>query len=242
MIGSLLALGAVGIFILIVHSRRTSQGTERAQDGQNGRVFQVPNPEGEVHRVDTSDPSSPFYGEAWARILTANQEDSFIAGRVLRRFTSREGRFSGYAVDVDGAPAFLPVSKAAWFFHPEHDASGKRIALKVHAIYTNGPKRGNLIVDAYAPLKHVLTAQSRQDYAPGATPWGLAMDYDNQFLILPHFGRKVILVPLGEAMRIAATAGIDPRPDLLTGRFWRVRALEWRGSVCLASPVQVLPD
>ncbi len=239
MIASLLALGGLGLLIMIIHSHRSPSGTAPAQ---SGRVFQVVNPEGEVHRVDTSDPASPFHGAGWARILTAYQREDFLAGRAVRRFVSREGRFSGYAVDVEGVRAFLPTSKAAWFFHPQHDACGKRIALNVNAVYTNGPKSGNLIVDAYAPLKHVLKAQGPRDYAPGGAPWGLAMDYDNQYLIFPHFKEKVLLAPLGEALAVAAAAGLEPRPDLLTGRFWQVRVLEWRGAVCLVSPLQVMTD
>ena len=162
--GFLLLLRGLGLLILLVNANKSDQGT-----GQIPSVFQVINPEGEIHKVDTSDPKSTFYGDAWARTLMANQEGEFISGYVARRLISREGRFSGYSADIDGVTAFLHVSKAAWFFYPEHDAIGKRIALKICSVYTNGPKLGNLIVNAYAPLKHIIKAQGPHDHLSGAT-------------------------------------------------------------------------
>ena len=195
---------------------------------------------------------------AFAQSLEDQWEDEFVAGRVIWRVTNEGGRFSGYAVDVNGVPAFLDVSKAAWFSQPERDASGKRIALSVEAINGNG----SLIVDARAPLRRLLRAQDVvQDYLPGATPWCLAMDHDGQSLIFPHVGQQFIQVPLEEAAEVAMVAGIDPRPDALTGRFWQVRMLEWRPDIIIkrcfsfnrpplerrpgagiAAPLQVLPD
>lgn len=191
------------------------------------RTFQVVNPEGEVYSIDTADKESLFYGPTWARILDAQENGEFIRGRVdMRRISSLEDRFSGYTVNIDGVEAFLPASKAAYFYHPEHDATGKCIALKVCTVYPNGPRQGNVIVDAYAPLKYVMFGQKKSAYTKGGAFYALAMDYNEDDLLFPWAGNSVLRVRLREAMETAEGKGADSSPDMLTGCYWRLMMKE----------------
>lgn len=214
----------------------------RLKDGHKGRVFTVETSEGEVCELDTSSPSSPFYGSAWTRVLTARENGEFLRGTVRTRLVSRDGRFSGYMVNVEGLSAFLPVSKAAWFYHPEHDACGKAIAVGIEQVYASGRKIGNIVVNAYAPVRHLTRHQSKKDYIPGATPYAIAMDHDGASLIFPQYGDRVIYAPLNEAISIASLRGIDTRPDALTGYCWQLRISGWKGDVGAASLLDVLSD
>jgi hypothetical protein len=207
-----------------------------------GRIFTIETSEGEVCELNTSDPSSPFHGPAWTHILTAREKGEFVRGHVKTRLVSRDSRFSGYLINIEGVDAFLPASKAAWFYHPEHDACGKAIALGIEEIYTSGKKVGNLVVSAYAPLRHLARNQSKKDYEPGATPFAIAMDYDETSLIFPHYGDKALYVPLQEAMNIALGKGLDAAPRNLTGYCWQLRIIGWKGNQCAASPIDVLND
>ena len=116
-------------------------------------LFTVETSEGEMCRIDTADRSSPFYGTAWTKILTANDNNDFVRGRAMTRCVSRDNRFSGYTVNVEGIEAFLPASKASWFYDPEHDASGKYIALSIENVYTSGTKAGIAIADVLTAIK-----------------------------------------------------------------------------------------
>lgn len=214
----------------------------RLNDREEGRVFTVETSEGEVCDLDTSDPSSPFYGPAWTRILTAREKGEFVRGQVRTRLVSRDSRFSGYRVNIDGVEAFLPTSKAAWFYHPEHDACGKAIALGIEDVYTSGKKIGNVVVSAYAPLRHLAHHQSRKDFEPGAAPFAIAMDYDETSLIFPVYGDKALYAPIQEAADVALRKGLDAAPRNLTGYCWQLRIIGWKGDKCDVSPMDVLND
>ena len=182
---------------------------------------------------------------AWTRILEAHEKGECFRGRAVRRSLGRtDGAFHGYFIDIEGARAFLPASKAAWFYNPERDACGKFLALTLEAIYPNGPKAGNITVNAYAPLKHVLSSQNSRAFQPNATPWALAMDHDAKSLIFPHFNNKVIRVPLHEASALAQRKGIGGGDcGSLTGRFWQLRVQTWKpGGICVAHPVDIMTE
>ena len=153
-----------------------------------------------------------------------------------------DGHLSGYTVSVEGLNAFLPVSKAAWFYHPEHDACGKAIAVGVEQVYASGKKIGNLVVSAYAPIRHLARHQSKKNYMSGATPYAIAMDHDGSSLIFPQYGDRVIYAPLSEATGIARRKGLDSRPDALTGYCWQLRISGWKGDRGAASLLDVLND
>ena len=214
----------------------------RRTTAYRGRVFTVETSEGEVCRVDTSDASSPFYGPAWTRVLTARENGEFLRGRARTRLISREGRFSGYLVNVEGVNAFLPASKAAWFYDPERDACGKSIALGVENVYTSGKKAGTLVVSAYAPVRYLNRRQARKGCQPGGTSFAIAMDYDDASLIFPQYGDRIICAPLQEAVSLASDKGIDPRPSALTGYCWQLKIMGWKGNMGVASPIDVLSD
>ena len=221
---------------------QTSSSKKTAASG--GRTFSVINPEGEIYSINTADKNSLFYGRAWFKILEANEKGECFRGRAVKKSVGRnDNTLSGYFIDIEGVQAFLPVSKAAWFYNPEHDAVGKSIALMIEDIFTNGPKAGTLVVNAYKPLKHILTAQSREAFTTNAEPWMLAMDCDSESLIFPHFGNKVVRVPLHDAAALAKRKGIGSNSSNLTGRFWRVKIHKWAaGGVCTAQPVDVMTD
>ncbi len=223
-------------------SSSSSSGSQSA--GKGGSVFSVMNPEGEIYSIDTTDKSSPFYGSVWTRILKAHERGECFRGKAVKRSCGRaDGAFHGYFIDICGIQAFLPVSKAAWFYNAEHDACGKFIALMIDSIYTNGSKAGSIVVNAYKPLKHVLSSQSREAFNSGAEPWALAMDYDANYLIFPHFGSKTIRVPLNEAVALAKSKKIKADKCSLTGLFWQLRVEKWEnGGVCTAHPIDIMPE
>lgn len=185
----------------------------------NLRSFMVRNTEGEFCRVNTADKSSRFYGPTWTRILGAYEDGEFIRGIVKSPMRSREGgRLSGYTVDIGGVEAFMPISKAAWFYHPENNPVGKCIAVSIESVYTGGAKAGNVIISAWEPLKAVLKAPS-----DGDTMYGLAMDHDGSNLIFPLRGNASVRVPLKSAMKTAHSVGMNCGADLLTGHIWQLR-------------------
>ena len=222
----------------------TQPSSSKKTAASGGRTFSVINPEGEIYSINTADKNSLFYGRAWFKILEANEKGECFRGRAVKKsFGRNDNTLSGYFIDIEGVQAFLPVSKAAWFYNPEHDAVGKSIALMIEDIFTNGPKAGTLVVNAYKPLKHILTAQSREAFTTNAEPWMLAMDCDSESLIFPHFGNKVVRVPLHDAAALAKRKGIGSNSSNLTGRFWRVKIHQWAaGGVCTAQPVDVMTD
>ena len=205
-------------------------------------LFTVETSEGEVCELDTADRSSPFYGESWTKILDAYEKKDFLRGRVIVRSTSRDNRFSGYVVKIEGVEAFLPASKSAWFYNPERDASGKFIAVSIENIYTSGSKVGKLVVNAYEPLRFLMRKQSRKSYITGAFPYAIAMDYDNNNLIFPHFKDQVIYVPLDHAAAIAQNRGLGYNPDNFTGWCWQLQIINWQKNLCFAKPLDVLTD
>lgn len=203
------------------------------------REFSVVNPEGEVHCINTADKSSLFYGPVWTRILDAYTKGEFVRGRAsMRRMSGIEDRFSGYSVNIGGVEAFLPASKAALFHDPERDATRKCIALKVDTIYPNGLKAGNIIVNAFSPLKHIL--QQKNNTKQGSTLYALALDYDDEHLLFPLYQPKMICVPLQETMDIARQCGIDPDPDFLTGLYWQIQITSPRAEIQTAKALSVL--
>ena len=222
----------------------TQPASSKKTAASGGRTFSVINPEGEIYSINTADKNSLFYGRAWFKILEANEKGECFRGRAIKKSVGRnDNTLSGYFIDIEGVQAFLPVSKAAWFYNPEHDAVGKSIALMIEDIFTNGPKAGTLVVNAYKPLKHILTAQSREAFTTNAEPWMLAMDCDSESLIFPHFGNKVVRVPLHDAAALAKRKGVGSNSSNLTGRFWRVKIHQWAaGGVCTAQPVDVMTD
>ena len=205
-------------------------------------IFTVETSEGEVCSIDTSDRSSPFYGTAWTKILTASENNDFVRGRATSRCVSRDNRFSGYTVNIDGIEAFLPASKASWFYDPEHDASGKYIALSVENVYTSGTKAGKLVVNAYRPIRFLNSRQGRKNYQPGGTAYAIAMDYDRSFLIFPYQKEQYIYVPLHEAVNFAMSLGLGNNPDMFTGLCWHLSIRSRKDNQCLASPIDILTD
>ena len=205
-------------------------------------IFTVETSEGEVCRLDTSDRSSPFYGPAWTKILTASENNDFLRGRVMTRCVSRDNRFSGYTVNIDGIEAFLPASKASWFYDPEHDASGKYIALSVENIYTSGAKAGKLVVNAYRPVRFLFSRQNRRNYQPGGTAYAIARDYDRSHLIFPYQKEQYIFVPMYEAANLAANMGLGNNPDMYTGLCWNLRITGRKDNQCMALPIDILTD
>ena len=255
LLGTLAVLGVIGMLLTSngrsstnSSSTSTRSSSRRSHSGSGSAgtncVFTVTNPEGELYSVDTSDKNSPFYGPVWRRILKAYTNGECFRGRAVKRSCGKaDGAFHGYFIDISGVQAFLPVSKAAWFYSSEHDACGKSLALMIADIHPNGPKAGSIVVDAYKPLKHVLTSQNRKAFNPGAEPWLLAMDYDADSLIFPHFGSKTIRVPLNETVSLAKHKGIKADKGNLTGRFWQLRIENWEsGGVCRAHPVDIMPE
>lgn len=209
---------------------------------QTKHLFTVETSEGEVCQLDTSDRSSPFYGIAWAKILTAYENKDFLRGRVMTRSVSRDNRFSGYSVNLEGIEAFLPASKASWFYAPERDASGKYIAVSVESVYTNGAKAGKLIVNAYEPIRFLNKKQNRKNYQSGGIAYAIAMDYDRLFLICPYIRDQLIYVPLNEAANIAQLKGLGNNPENFTGWCWQLQIRDRKDNQCLASPLDILTD
>ncbi len=205
-------------------------------------IFTVETSEGEVCQIDTSDSSSVFYGSSWEKILTASENGDFIRGRAMTRCVSRDNRFSGYTVNVEGIEAFLPASKASWFYDPEHDASGKYIALSVENVYTSGTKAGKLVVNAYKPVRFLFSRQGRRNYQPGGTAYAIAMDYDRSYLIFPYAKEQYIYVPIYEAVNLAANMGLGNNPEIFTGLCWNLRIISRKDNQCMASPVDILMD
>ena len=209
---------------------------------RGGHIFTVETSEGEMCRIDTSDRSSVFYGSSWDKILTAYENGDFLRGRAMTRCVSRDNRFSGYTVNVEGIEAFLPASKASWFYDPEHDASGKYIALGVENVYTSGAKAGKLVVNAYMPVRFLFSRQGRRNYQPGGTAYAIAMDYDGSYLIFPYQKDQYIYVPIYEAVNLAANVGLGNNPEMFTGLCWNLRITSRKGNQCLASPIDILAD
>ena len=241
MMGTLAAaalLGGLGLWGLHNMNSTNTKTDNRTQN----KFFTVETSEGEFCRINTSDLSSPFYGSAWTKILTAYEQKDFLRGRVITRSVSRDNRFSGYSVDIEGVEAFLPASKAAWFHAPERDACGKFIALSVENVYTSGAKIGKLVVNAYEPLRFLTSKQDRKTYNPGGLPYAIAVDYNASFLIFPHLRDKVIYVPMQEALRVAQAHKLGNNPENFTGYCWQLRVKGWKGSECLASAVNVLTE
>ena len=216
----------------------TSRNYER-DTGRDG-VFQVMNPEGEIYSINTADTNSPFYGAAWANILSKKDRGEFLRGRAAIRRFSRDDRFAGYSVDIDGINAFLPASKAGWFRETSCDACGKFLALKIESVYVNGDKSGTLIVNANAPIKYVLNRQNSNFNAASAV-YSLAIDYDRNMLIFPWLNGSIIAVNITDAQRIAYYSGISPDPNELTGYYWRLQMIGMLSMSCLfAGPLEVL--
>ena len=205
-------------------------------------IFTVETSEGEVCGIDTADSSSRFYGDTWTKILTAYEKKDFVRGRAITRSVSRDNRFSGYAVDIEGVEAFLPASKSSWFYNPERDACGKYIALSIESIYTSGKTAGKLIVNAYEPVRFLTARQNRKNYLTGGMPYAIAMDYDNSFLIFPFYKEHAIYVPINEAAAFAQSRGIRRNPEELTGWCWQLRISDRKYNQCLAYPVDILTD
>ena len=214
----------------------TSRNCETESEG----VFQVMNPEGELYSINTADTNSPFYGAAWADILSKKERGEFLRGRAAIRRFSRDDRFAGYSVDIDGINAFLPASKAGRFREASYDACGKFLALKIESVYVNGNKAGTLIVNASAPIKYVLHRQN-SNFNAGSAVHSLAIDYDRGMLIFPWLNGSFIAVNLVDAQRIAYYSGISPNPNELTGYYWQLQIIGMLSMSCLlAAPLEVL--
>jgi hypothetical protein len=219
----------------------------------NLRRFNVVNPEGEVHTVDTSDTSSPFHGPVWTRILSAYESGEYLRGRALFRSISRQdGRFSGYNVSIDGVPAFLPRKEAALFRGEERDATNKCLALKVEKIHTNGDRAGNVFVSAKEPWEK--TFKEFNHMSAGKEIYALATDYEHRELLFPgsydHDENskvvrwQMVSVPLDKALRIGSRQGIKDE-NFLTGLYWKLRIVghditSREGDKWIAEPLEVL--
>lgn len=217
-------------------------GENISQTPPKKHIFTVETSEGEVCQLDTSDRSSPFYGRSWEKVLTAYENKEFLRGRAITRCMSRDNRFSGYSVRIEGIDAFLPASKASWFHEPEHDACGKYIALSIESIYTNGGKAGKIIVNAYEPIKFLNRRQNKSNYNMGALLYAIAIDYDRAFLIFPCLRDQLIYVSMNEAADFAIRKGLGNNPEMFTGWCWQLRIINKKANQILASPVDILTD
>lgn len=209
----------------------------------NDGVFMIQNPEGEIHTIDTGDASSPFFGPEWRNVFEMRERGEFLRGRAAVRRISRDDRFSGYTLFIDGCEelkAFLPASKAAYFRDPLCDASGKCIAFYIENIYTNGTRAGSLIANAYSPLNYVNKRQRRSNYEVGSEVYALSMDYEDDLLIFPGADKTALCARLSDAAEVAARSGISTDPNDLTGCFWKVRVV-WSGDGCrMVVPLEVM--
>lgn len=222
--------------------RTESASRNAAEYDGNLRTFTLQNPEGELYSVNTADINSRFYGPVWTRILAAHESGEFIRGTAVRRMMSRDNRLSGYLVDISGVEAFMPISQSAWFYHPQNDPTGKLTALSVETIHISGARAGSIVVSAWKPLKSILSGQGSRAFAVGSSPYALAMDFDGSSLIFPLYGDASISVPLNDAFRTALARGLEPKPNMLTGHFWRLRIESRNGKSCRAVPLDVIAD
>jgi hypothetical protein len=202
------------------------------------RSFQIHNPEGEIHTINTSDRSSHFYGPVWTRIFDAYTKGEFLRGRVFLRCISRDDKFSGYMVNVDGVKTFLPQSKAHIFQDPEKDATNKCIALKVDAIYTNGVRTGSVIMDAQTPWKQTLNEFKKLE--PGKILYALASDHEHGKLIFPGKHDKIIQVSIDDALEFGKRSGIASNPDFLTGLYWKLKLRRPIDNGWIAGPIELM--
>ncbi|GHS92359.1 hypothetical protein AGMMS50276_00050 [Synergistales bacterium] len=224
---------------------RFRDGFAPAEKDRNLRTFNVLNPEGEVYTVNTADESSGFYGPVWTRVLSAYESGEYLRGRASVRRTSKdEGRFSGYSVSIDGLEAFLPKSKASFFFDPKRDATNKCLALKVEMIQTNGDKKGNIVVSAKEPWEQTLDEFSGMTY--GKEMHALAEDYEHNELLFPGFFKAgvnaqwlIVSVPIDRALQMAGKYGVT-EPNFLTGLYWKLRLTGFDGDKWNAEPLDVL--
>jgi hypothetical protein len=204
------------------------------------------NPEGEVHTVNTADSSSPLRGPVWTRILDCYTKGEFLRGRAFARCISQEDRFSGYMVNIDGETAFLPRSNAGYFYDAEKDVTDKCLALKVDMVYPNGPRQGNIILDAKAPWRHTL--REFKNLFAGKVADALALDHEHGYLVFPGLyedrpDRRVyrsILVSLDKALQLGKASGIAADPGFLTGLYWKLRIQKPQDEHWLAEPLEVL--
>ena len=207
------------------------------------RRFSVMNPESELFEIDTaSDPN--FKGPVWTRILASMQrKDDFLRGRVWEAMMNKQNRFCGYKVSIDGVMAFLPLSRACWFYNNlYHDASRKCIAVKVVSIDPKRP-RTSLVVEAESPWRYVVKSQGESAFSAGQTPYALAMDFDKARggLVFPLVsGKKAIICPLEQAQAVARRKGFPDAPDFLTGCCWRIRIISNTEPVLQAEPLDIL--
>ena len=220
--------------------RNANNGNNGGYAAYQGRTFQVVNPEGEVHQVDTSDRNSPFYGPAWAKVLEARERGQFIRGYATYRRVDQADRFSGYSVDIDGVTAFLPASKAGYYYNPSCDACRKGMALKLDTLYTNGPKAGTLIVNARSALNFVLNRQDPQLFRPGMAVCALGVDYAGGALVFQG-PESLIFAPLQMAQQMAANMGLSYRPEDMTGYRWNIGIDSFGPQGYYATPLNILP-
>lgn len=210
-------------------------------------IFMVSNPEGEVYRVDTNDPRSPFYGAGWQRVLEANENGEFLRGRASMRRRSRSDRFSGYTLHVDGDESlsvFLPASQAGYYRDPANDASEKFVAFKIKSIDPCGNRAGTVIVNAEAPIQYVSQRiRSFSDLSLGAEIWALSVDHGEGMLgfpiCLPN-SDMMIYTHLDHAMSVAYDSGMDTDPDSLTGCFWRLQIVDGGDGYRIALPLEAV--
>lgn len=218
----------------------------------NGSVFMVQNPEGEIYSIDTNDVKSPFYGSGWQRVFEANEKNEFLRGRAAIRRISREDRFSGYTVFIDGDEnlrVFLPACKAAYYRDPANDASGKFIAFKIESINPCGAKAGTIIVNAAAPINYVSNRiRNISRLSPGAEIFAVSVDYHADLLAFPirtSEGSVMIFTPVSMALSAALASGnmqsdiMNANPDNLTGCFWRLRIVSGGDGFRMAVPLEV---
>jgi hypothetical protein len=228
------------------HSLSRPAAFAPTEKDSNLRSFQILNPEGEVHTVNTADPSSLFHGPVWTRILDCYTKEEFLRGRAFTRCISQEDRFSGYMVDIDGIEAFLPKRNAGYFYDAEKDVTGKCLALKVDMVYPNGPMQGKIILNAKSPWQH--TRSEFKNLFSGKVVDVLALDHEHGYLVFPGLyeyrpDRRVyrnILVLLDETLQLGRASGIAADPGYLTGLYWKLRIQNPRGEHWLAEPLEVL--
>jgi hypothetical protein len=153
------------------------------------------------------------------------------------RCVSREDRFSGYMINLDGLKAFLPQSKAHIFYDPEKDATNKCLAFKVDAVHTNGARQGDIIVDSKPPWKQTLDEFKKLE--PGKVLYALASDHEYGELVFPGRQGQKIIVPIDEAVRLGERAGVASEPDFLTGLYWKLKLRFPTGNNWTAGPVEL---
>lgn len=226
---------------------RHVEGGNSMRNGMRHSVFTISNPEGEIYRIDTNDPRSPFYGPGWQRVFEAHENGEFLRGRAAVRRLSREDRFSGYTLHIDGdrgLSVFLPASRAGYFRDPANDASEKFVAFKIKSIHPTGARAGTIIADAGESISYVSSLiPDPSCLGLGAEVWAVSVDHGEGMLGFPirtPHNSMMIYAHLDHAAQVAYNCGMPYDPDCLTGCFWRLQVVDGGNGWRMALPLEAV--